>query len=86
VTIDTTTSPAGNVGIVAIVPIGMSQVSAVNMTLKPERDVAKGIEFGYFTFGGSDIIMLYQAGQNPIVDVGGQYRHYGTVVAELGSK
>jgi len=49
------------VGKVAILPIGMAQVSGVmmNENLKGQS-VIKGQEFGKFRFGGSDIIMLFQ--------------------------
>lgn len=49
------------VGKVAILPIGMAQVSGVEMyeNLKGQH-VVKGQEFGKFRFGGSDIIMLFE--------------------------
>ena len=49
------------VGLVAVLPIGMAQVSSVNMTAVEGAYLQKGEEFGYFLFGGSDIIMLFQA-------------------------
>ncbi len=64
-TIDTSMSPDGDVGIVAVVPIGMCQVSGVNMTHAVGAQCRKGDEFGYFTFAGSDIIILFQEGANP---------------------
>ncbi|MCB9232082.1 MAG: phosphatidylserine decarboxylase [Bacteroidia bacterium] len=53
------------VGMVAAIPIGMAQVSGVDMYSKKlkGKEVAKGDEFGRFMFGGSDIIMLF--GKNP---------------------
>lgn len=49
------------VGKVAILPIGMAQVSGVLMDEGLEgKTVVKGQEFGKFRFGGSDIIMLFQ--------------------------
>ena len=48
-------------GKVAILPIGMCQVSGVLMTPGLQgTDVVKGHEFGKFQFGGSDIIMLFE--------------------------
>lgn len=49
------------VGKVAVLPIGMAQVSGVEMNtqLKGQK-VIKGQEFGKFKFGGSDIILLFQ--------------------------
>ncbi len=49
------------VGKVAILPIGMCQVSGVDMyTDLQGKTVVKGQEFGKFRFGGSDIIMLFE--------------------------
>ncbi len=48
------------VGLVAILPIGMAQVSSVNITAEEGVTLAKGEQFGYFLFGGSDIIMLFE--------------------------
>lgn len=49
------------VGKVAVLPIGMCQVSGVLMDIKlQDKHVVKGQEFGKFRFGGSDIIMLFQ--------------------------
>ena len=81
ITIDTTDSPFGDVGIVATIPVGMCQVSSVNMTATVGSNLLKGDEFGYFLFGGSDIIVLFQDGINPRIDTGQQYRHYGTPIA-----
>jgi len=49
-----------DIGKVATLPIGMAQVSGVHMYTDKllYRNVVKGQEFGYFLFGGSDIIML----------------------------
>ncbi|NOQ27173.1 MAG: hypothetical protein GQ564_17570 [Bacteroidales bacterium] len=40
------------IGLVAILPIGMAQVSSVNMTTVVGSYLNKGDEFGYFLFGG----------------------------------
>jgi phosphatidylserine decarboxylase len=79
---DTTKSPYGNVGLVAAIPIGMSQVSSVNMIATVGKDLLKGDEFGYFLFGGSDIIVLFQEGVNPQIDTNIRYRHYGEKIAD----
>lgn len=49
-------------GLVALLPIGMSQVSSVNFenTVKVGNIVKKGDMLGYFLFGGSDFVMLFQ--------------------------
>jgi phosphatidylserine decarboxylase precursor len=50
-------------GVVALLPIGMSQVSSVNFedTVKVGNSVKKGDMLGYFLFGGSDYVMLFQS-------------------------
>ena len=49
-------------GMVAVIPVGMGQVSSVNFieTIKPGAKVKKGDELGYFLFGGSDCVMLFE--------------------------
>lgn len=82
--IDTTGSPYGDIGLVGIVPVGMCQVSSVNMihsATEGTNQCAKGDEFGYFLFGGSDIIVLLQEGAAKKIDCGGEYRLYGTPIA-----
>jgi len=88
ITIDTTYSPYGNVGIVAVIPVGMCQVSGVNMTHEVGTGCNKGDEFGYFTFGGSDIIVLTQAGTDPVYDPAfartpPPYSLYGSLIATV---
>jgi phosphatidylserine decarboxylase len=48
------------VGLVAVLPIGMGAVSSVNLTPEVGARLQKGDEFGFFMFGGSDIVMLFQ--------------------------
>ncbi|MBU1231382.1 MAG: phosphatidylserine decarboxylase [Proteobacteria bacterium] len=50
-------------GLVALLPIGMSQISSVNFedTVKAGNTVKKGDMLGYFLFGGSDFVMLFQS-------------------------
>ncbi len=50
-------------GLVALLPIGMSQVSSVNFEdiVKVGHTVKKGDMLGYFLFGGSDFVLLFQS-------------------------
>jgi phosphatidylserine decarboxylase precursor len=48
-------------GLVAMLPIGMGIVSSVNFTADKGATLVKGEELGYFAFGGSDIILLFEA-------------------------
>lgn len=50
-------------GLVALVPVGMAQISSVVLTAEKGVELYKGEEFGYFQFGGSNIIMLTQKGR-----------------------
>jgi phosphatidylserine decarboxylase len=80
---DTSGSPDGDVGLVAVIPIGMTHVSSVNMTAQTGSYLMKGQEFGYFMFGGSDIIVLFQKGKASMISEETNYRHYGTAIATL---
>lgn len=53
-----------SIGKVAVIPVGMAQVSSVNMPAVVGTHLNKGDEFGYFLFGGSDIILLFQENAN----------------------
>ena len=48
------------VGLVAVLPVGMGPISSVNLTPEVGARLQKGEECGYFMFGGSDIVMLFQ--------------------------
>jgi phosphatidylserine decarboxylase len=50
-------------GLVAVLPIGMAQVSSVTLTAEVGATLTKGEEFGFFAFGGSDIVTLFEAGK-----------------------
>ena len=51
-------------GKIALVPVGMSQISSVNFekNLKVGDTVKKGDPLGYFLFGGSDYMMILEKG------------------------
>ena len=48
------------VGLVALLPIGMDCVSSCNFSIDVGDYLNKGDEFGYFLFGGSDMIMVFE--------------------------
>ena len=52
------------IGLVAVLPIGMCQVSSVIITAEVGVTVRKGEELSYFQFGGSDIILLFESSSN----------------------
>jgi len=68
------------VGLVAVLPIGMAQVSSVNLTPEEGATLAKGEEFGYFLFGASDIIVLFEAGEVEITAEIGTHYNQGTKI------
>ncbi|MCV7191244.1 phosphatidylserine decarboxylase [Mycolicibacterium brumae] len=56
------------IGLVACVPMGMWPVSSVVITADEGRTLQKGDELGYFAFGGSDFVMVFQQRSNVILN------------------
>lgn len=83
VTIDTAGSDAGDIGLVAVVPVGMSHVASVVLTASEGLHMAKGEEFGYFQFGGSDIIIVFQSGVDVQLDTDPSARKVGSIVGRV---
>ena len=52
------------IGLVACLPIGMAQVSSVVLTAEVGVTLHKGEELGYFQFGGSDFVMVFERSSN----------------------
>ena len=52
------------IGLVACLPIGMAQVSSVVITAEVGVTLHKGEELGYFQFGGSDFVMVFERSSN----------------------
>ena len=50
------------IGLVACLPVGMAQVSSVVITAEVGAVLRKGEEIGYFQFGGSDFVMVFERG------------------------
>ncbi|KAJ4128965.1 hypothetical protein NW768_007490 [Fusarium equiseti] len=78
-------------GLVAVLPIGMAQVSSVKMTARVGDKLKKGDEISYFQFGGSDVICVFQPKAGLKVDhffasPDGTYSRYGTVLAKAPKK
>jgi len=51
-------------GLVAMLPVGMSQICSVNWipSLHVGQQLKRGDEMGFFQFGGSDVILIFQRG------------------------
>lgn len=71
------------IGLVAVLPMGMGPVSSVVITAEEGRTLRKGEEISYFQFGGSDIVMVFEASSNVsfTAQPGAHYR-YGTKLAD----
>ncbi len=52
------------IGLVACLPMGMAQVSSVVITAETGQTLHKGEELGYFQFGGSDFVMVFERASN----------------------
>ena len=73
------------VGLVAVVPVGMGIVSSVNLTVDKDATLTKGEEFGFFAFGGSDIIILFESAMNVNITMEeGTHYKQGTKIATVG--
>lgn len=74
-------------GLVAVLPIGMAQVSSVVLSVQKGDYVEKGQEISKFQLGGSDIVMVFQKDANVKIDqVENQHYNYGTQVATAPRK
>jgi phosphatidylserine decarboxylase len=65
------------VGYVALIPVGMGHISSVNFVVDEGAHLVKGNEFGYFAFGGSDFIMLFEAGKVQLTAKKGKHYKQG---------
>lgn len=52
------------IGLVAVLPMGMAQVSSIVLTAEEGVTLQKGDEISYFQFGGSDIVTIYERASN----------------------
>lgn len=81
------TKRSGRVGFVAI---GMSDINSVNMPLSvdPSREIRKGDEIGYFAYGGSGIVMLFEPGilKTSLPAGSGRFVQMGTKIGTLNTK
>ena len=79
-------------GLVAVLPIGMSQICSCNWEegIAVGTEIEKGDPMGYFLFGGSDIVMVFQSCVDvslvcPEDEAQGKYEHIlmGEAYADL---
>ena len=72
-------------GLVAMLPVGMSQICSCNWlpTLHIGQTLHKGDEMGYFLFGGSDVVLIFQRGVTVTPLHSGKHLLMGEAFAEL---
>lgn len=50
------------IGMVCVIPIGITEISSVTIEVKDGERVEKGGELGYFSYGGSGMCLVFQPG------------------------
>ncbi|HYM60492.1 MAG TPA: phosphatidylserine decarboxylase family protein [Thermoanaerobaculia bacterium] len=50
------------IGLVCVIPIGITEISSVTIQVKPGDRLKKGDELGYFSYGGSSMALVFQPG------------------------
>jgi phosphatidylserine decarboxylase len=55
-------SPDPILGMVCVMPIGITEISSVTIKVKEGQVVQKGDELGYFSYGGSSLCLVFQPG------------------------
>jgi phosphatidylserine decarboxylase len=75
-------------GLVALLPIGMSPVSSVTYepALKEGVEVRKGDMMGHFLFGGSDFVIVFQAGYELTMDASERDANGGSSPRLMGER
>ena len=74
-------------GLVAMLPVGMSQICSCNWlpSLHIGDKLERGQEMGYFLFGGSDIILIFQKGIDVQLLHDGDHLLMGEAYAKLNN-
>ncbi len=89
------TAGFADIGYVAVLPVGMCEISSVVLTPMEGDTLIKGEEFGYFAFGGSDMIMMFEKDKVKKTDFitkkgkpteEGEHYNQGVQVARVGKK
>lgn len=53
-------SPHREIGMVCVIPIGITEISSVTITVEKDQEVKKGEELGYFSYGGSTLALVFE--------------------------
>jgi phosphatidylserine decarboxylase len=82
-----------DIGWVAVLPIGMAQVSSVVLSDEVKNaaatgsKISKGDEISHFEFGGSDIVIVFGGTTNvEFVTPVGQHNNTGVMIAKANLK
>lgn len=72
-------------GLVLVLEVGATNVGGIVQTYPPGRPVAKGAEKGYFRFGGSSVITLFEPGRLQLApDLLRESAHHRELYARIG--
>lgn len=55
-------SDVPSIGMIAVIPIGITEISSISIQVKAGQRVKKGDELGYFSYGGSSMALVFQPG------------------------
>jgi phosphatidylserine decarboxylase len=55
-------SPVETIGMVCVIPIGITEISSVTIKVREGDQVEKGDELGWFSYGGSTLALVFQKG------------------------
>ncbi|MFF2043696.1 phosphatidylserine decarboxylase family protein [Kitasatospora sp. NPDC058170] len=61
-------SPDPGIGMVCVIPIGITEISSVTITVRPGKEVKKGDELGWFSYGGSSMCLVFEPGKVRFAD------------------
>lgn len=67
-------------GLVAAIPVGMGFVSSVTLVVERGDRLTKGQDFGYFAYGGSDMVLLFQKGKVEFTAFKGKHYPQGAAI------
>lgn len=82
-----TTLQTEKFGRLLLLEVGATNVGSIVQTYRPGRAVAKGDEKGYFCFGGSSTLLLFESGRVRLAeDLVEQSRHQRELYARVGDR
>jgi phosphatidylserine decarboxylase len=76
---------SGEFGDVLMLEIAATCVAGIDFTFQPGKPIAKGVEKGYFKFGGSSVITIFEQGRLKLdEDLVSNSREYRELYARMG--